>query len=151
IESRIGLNQSELDDACHKLVERRLVIRTPDPVQRFVTADRFARLQQRMIAQCQAEAERRRPAWQVPIAPLLAAMSRQASGAALNSVLDSLTGRGELIRRGDRIGRPAGAELSKRQRTLLESLLSDCNGAAGMPPTLKEFAERNGCSLRDLE
>jgi selenocysteine-specific elongation factor len=78
-------------------------------------------------------------------------MSRHASPAVLETVLEDLIGQGELVRRGDRIGRPAGAELSHRQRGLLDDLLAECAEAGATPPTLNEFAERKGSSLRDLE
>jgi selenocysteine-specific elongation factor len=78
-------------------------------------------------------------------------MSRHASPQVLDAVLEELVRRGDLVRLGDRIGRPAGAELSRRQRGLLESLLAECSSVSSMPPTLKEFAERNGCPVRELE
>jgi selenocysteine-specific elongation factor len=78
-------------------------------------------------------------------------MSRRASSAVLQTVLDDLIRNGELTRRGDRIGRPAGAELSTRQRGLLDGLLAEWAAAGSTPPTLKEFAERTGSSIRDLE
>ena len=149
--TQLGLNSSDFRSACQQLVKQKIVVRAGSEHPRLLTASRFSQLQQQMIAQCQAEVERRRPAWQVPIAPVLAAMSRQASLPVLNAVLEGLVSRGELVRLGDRIGRPAGAELSRRQRSLLDALLAECNSTGRMPPTLKEFAEDNGCTVRDLE
>lgn len=149
--SQLGLNRSDFRSACQNLLKKKVLVRAGSGQPRLVTADRFAQLGQQMLAQCQAEVERRRPAWQVPIAPVLAAMSRHASPQVLDAVLEELVRRGDLVRLGDRIGRPAGAELSRRQRGLLESLLAECSSASSMPPTLKEFAERNGCPVRELE
>jgi len=151
IESRLGLSRQQCEAVAQELVERKGLVRTAGPQPRYVTSRRFDRLKQQMIGQCQAEAVRLRPAWQVPIARVLSAMSRQASPPVLDAVLADLTRQGELLQRGDRIGRPAGAELSHRQRGLLDVLLAECVEAGRTPPSLKEFAERNGSSLRDLE
>ncbi|HUE14347.1 MAG TPA: selenocysteine-specific translation elongation factor [Planctomycetaceae bacterium] len=151
IESRVGLSRQRCEAVAQELLDRKALVRAAGPQPRYVTSRRFDRLKQQMIGQCQIEAVRLRPAWQVPIARVLSGMSRQASAPLLDAVLDDLTRQGELLRRGDRIGRPAGAELSHRQRGLLDLLLAECIDAGRTPPSLKEFAERNGSSLRDLE
>lgn len=151
IESRVGLNRSQCDVVSQQLVERKLIVRVGDPQSRFVTIQRFQHLGQQMVARCKAELERRRPACQLPVAVILSAMSREASPAVLDAVLDELVKQGELLRRGDQIGPRVGADLSHRQRKLLDVLLAECLEAGPTPPTLKEFATRNGCSVRDLE
>jgi selenocysteine-specific elongation factor len=67
------------------------------------------------------------------------------------SALDDLVSRGELMRQGDLVRTGAGADLSQRQRKLLEALLADCHQSGATPPTLKEFATRQGCTLKDVE
>jgi selenocysteine-specific elongation factor len=57
----------------------------------------------------------------------------------------------EIVRRGDRIGLPSGAELSQRQRQLLEKLLAEFASAGRAPPTLKELAEKHKLPPRELE
>jgi selenocysteine-specific elongation factor len=57
----------------------------------------------------------------------------------------------EIVRREDRIGLTTGPELSNRQRQTLTTLVNEVSSASATPPTLKEFAERNGCSLKELE
>jgi selenocysteine-specific elongation factor len=151
IESRIGLKRQQCEAVARELLNRKVLVRTADSQPRYVTARWFGQLKQRMIAQCQAEAARLRPAWQVPLAGVLAALSRQASPAVLEAALDELVRNGDLVRRGDRIGRPAGAELSNRQRGLFDVLLAEWAAAGRTPPTLREFAERTGSSVRDLE
>jgi selenocysteine-specific elongation factor len=151
IEARVGLTQQQCESVADALVERKLLVRVEGPPTHYVTRRSFDRLKQQMIAQCQAEVVRVRPAWQVPVARVLSAMSHHASPGVLNAVLEELTRRGDLLRRGDRIGRPAGAELSQRQRKLLEELLAACAEAGPTPPTLKEFAERCGAPVRDVE
>ena len=137
IESRLGLSREQCEAVAQELVKRKVLVRMAGPPPRYITRRRFDRLQQQMIDQCQAEAVRLRPAWQVPIARVLSAMSLHASPPVLDAVLDELTRRGDLLRRGDRIGRPAGAELSHRQRGLLENLLAECVEAGRTPPIAK--------------
>jgi selenocysteine-specific elongation factor len=78
-------------------------------------------------------------------------MKRDASPPVLEAVIEELIAQGELVRRGDQIGLRAGVELSHRQRKLLDALLAECHAAGPTPPTLKEFAAKQGCTLRDLE
>ena len=151
IEARVGLSAEQCETVAQKLVKQKVLVRVPASQPLYVTTLRFDRLKQQMIAQTQAEAVRLRPAWQVPVARVLSAMSYHASTSVLDAVLDVLTRKGELVRRGDRIGRPAGAELSHRQRGLLDILLTECAQAGPAPPMLKEFAERNGSTFHDVE
>ena len=81
----------------------------------------------------------------------MASMKRHASPLVLEALLEDMISERELVRRDERIGLPAGAELSHRQRDMLATLLAEVTGAGPTPPTLKEFAERHGHPLRDLE
>lgn len=151
IESRVGLSRSQCETAVQRLVERKAVIRIPDSPIRYVTTQRFQQIEQAVLARCKSELEKRRPASQLPLAIVLSAMSREASPAVLDAAVEDLIVLGELVRRGEQIGPRAGAELSHRQRKVLELLLSECATAGRAPPVLKEFATRQGCALRDLE
>ncbi|MBI2825480.1 MAG: selenocysteine-specific translation elongation factor [Planctomycetia bacterium] len=149
--SRIGLDRQQFESAIDRLVTQRAAYRANGPQPTYVTAGRFAELKQQMVKCCQAELIRRQPARLVPVAVVLSAMDRQASPGVLDGVLGELTARGELVRRGDRVGLPSGADLSNRQRQLLDALLAECVEGGAMPPTLKEFAARRGCTQKDLE
>ncbi len=150
-QSRIGLDQRQFEAAARHLVERRAAYCTAGPRPRYVTAARFGELKQQLIRSCQAELARRKPARMVGVAVVLSAVERQASAEILEAVLGDSIARGELVRRGDRVGLPGGTQLSHRQRQLLESLVSQCAEAGSTPPTLKEFAARAGCTPKDLE
>jgi selenocysteine-specific elongation factor len=78
-------------------------------------------------------------------------MSRHASDPVLQTLLEAMTSRGELVRRGDRVGLPTGAELSHRQRHVLSAVLAAIGSAGPAPPTLKELAEQHAYPLKDLE
>jgi selenocysteine-specific elongation factor len=151
IESSIGLSPQQCEAVAQRLVERREIIRSAGPRPCFVTARRVRQIQQQMLRRCQIELDRRRPASQVPVSVVMSAMSRYASPPVLEALLDDMTARRELVRRGDRVGLPTGAALSHRQRQMLDALLAECAVAGPTPPTLKEFAERHGYHLRDLE
>ena len=151
IESRIGLNRHQCEVASQQLVERKVIVRASGSLPNFVTSERFRQLQQQMIESCKSELERRRPARQLPVAVILSAMSREASPAVLDTVLDELIAQGELLKRGDQVAPRVGAALSHRQRKLLDVLLAECLTTGRAPPALKEFASRNGCTPRDLE
>jgi selenocysteine-specific elongation factor len=112
---------------------------------------RYRQLKERMVHRVHAELERRRPASLVLLSVIMSAMKRHASPPVLDALLADMIARGELVRRGDRVGLPSGAELSHRQRSMLTAFLADVSGAGATPPTLKEFAERHGYSLGDLE
>lgn len=150
-QSRIGLDRRQFEAAGQRLVEQQAAYRTPGPQSRYVSAQRFQELKQQMVRCCQMELGRRQPARLVPVTVVLSAMNRHASPGVLDAVLGDLTARGELVRRGDRVGLPTAADLSHRQRQLLDVLLAECVDAGAMPPTLKEFAARSGCTLKDLE
>jgi hypothetical protein len=104
-----------------------------------------------MLRRCQIELERRRPAAQVPVSAVLAAMNRLASSPVLESVLSDMVAHRELVRRGDRIGLPGGAELSHRQRQTLDGFLAACADCGPAPPTVKEYSQLKGYPLQDLE
>ena len=150
-ESWVGLSPARCQKVLGRLVERKDIIRTAESQPRFFTVQRFRQLKQQLVRRCQIELERRRPASQVPLSIILSAMSRHASQPVLGVLLEEMTAQHELVRRGDRVGLPTGPELSHRQRGMLNMLLAECVGAGPAPPTLKEFAERNGYPLRDLE
>ena len=151
IECRVGLTREDCQAVAQDLIKQKILKCTAALPARYLTSDRFERLKQQLVSQCQTEAMRLRPAWQVPIGRVLSAMSRHASPAVLDMVLEDLIREGELVRRDDRIGCPAGAELSHKQRGLLNDLLAECAEAGPTPPTLNDFAHRKGSTLRDLE
>jgi hypothetical protein len=134
-----------------RLVERKEVLHSAGPQPCYVSAQRFRQLKQKMIRRSQQELERRRPAMQMPLAVILSAMSHYCSEGVLEALLADLIASRELVRRGDRVGLPSGAELSHRQRQLLGNLLLQFASAGRTPPTLKELAEQHNVSLRDLE
>lgn len=150
-QTRIGLDRQQFDEAAGWLVEHKAAIRTTAPQPLYLTAGRLQELKELMVRCCKAELTRRRPSRLVPLSVVLSAMNRHASPGVLDAVLGDLTARGELVRRGDRVGLPAAADLSHRQRQLLDRLLAECLGAGPTPPTLKEFATRGGCTLKDVE
>jgi len=151
IQSRIGLSHAECETICGKLINRKLVVRVGGQPPRYVTVNRLDQLEQRMLKQCRVELDRRQPARQFPLAVVLSALSHDASPAVLDTVINRLVERGELLRRGDQIGLRIGPELTHRQRKLLDDLLAECVAAGRTPPVLKEYAERHGCTARDLE
>jgi selenocysteine-specific elongation factor len=150
-QSRIGLDRGQFEAAAQQLVEQRAAHRTAAPQPRYITSERFQKLKQQMVRCCDAELARRKPSRLVPLSVVLSAMNQHASPGVLDAVLMDLTARSELVRRGDRVGLPNSAKLSHRQRQLLDVLLKECTEAGAMPPTLKEFAVRNSCTLKDLE
>src|SRR5262249_54761565 len=113
--------------------------------------DRFAQLREQLIRRCQIELERRRPASQVLLSVILSAMSRYASLPVLETLVDEMTARRELLRSGDRVGLPTAAELTHRQQAALNTLLAELTGAGPTPPRLKELSEKHACPLKDLE
>ncbi len=151
IESRIGLNRAECEAVAQRLVDRKAIARIAGPDSLYVTTPRFQQVKQQMLDCCRKELERRKPARQLPLAVVRAALSRDAGPTVLDAVLNDLVAQGELLRRGDQIGLRAGVELSHRQRKLLETLLAECQSSGRAPPVLKEFATRNGADLRNLE
>ena len=150
-QSRIGLDRRQFEAASQWLVEQKAAYRTTGQQPRYVASQRFRELKQQMVGCCQAELVRRRPARLVPVSVVLSAMVRRASPGVLDAVLGDLVAHGELVRRGDRVGLPTAVDLSHRQRQLLDVLLAECVDAGAMPPALKEFAARSGCTLKDLE
>lgn len=149
-QSRLDLDATELDTALSRLLAEKMIVRSADPQPCYVTTERFQQLKQKLLRVCRQELERRKPASQVPLAPIIAAMSHHASEGILNIVLADMVAHRELVRRGDRIGLPSGAQLSQRQRQLLTQLLSEFSTAGRAPPTDKELAEKLRLPPRDL-
>jgi selenocysteine-specific elongation factor len=150
-ESWIGLSRSQWESAINELEEGAEVVRILGPSPSFVSMRRFQELKKRMRRRCQTELERRRPASFVPLSVILSAMKRDASQPVLDTLLDDMAKRGELVRRGDRVGLATGPELSNRQRSALTALVAEVTAAGPTPPTLKEFADKHGCTLKELE
>jgi selenocysteine-specific elongation factor len=150
-QSWVGLNPSECALAVNELVERGAIVLVAGPQPSFVSTHRFRELKERMIRRCQTELERRRPASFVPLSVVLSAMKRHASPQVLQALLGDMAKRGEIVVRGDRVGLSSGPELSNRQRALLTALVSEVSASGPTPPTLKEFAERQACTLKELE
>lgn len=151
IESRLGMNRQQCQAVSQQLVQQRMIVRIDGPSPKFVAAARFELLQQVMIERLKSELEQRKPVRQLPVPVIISAMSHEASPAVLDAVLQSLMTQGEFLRRGDLIAPRVGAQLSNRQRKILDELLAECTAAGPAPPTLKDFATRQNCSLRDLE
>ncbi len=86
-ESWVGLNRSQCETVVGELEKRGEVVRIPGTPPTFVTAQRFQQLKERLIARCQTELERRRPASLVPLSVILSAMKRHASPAVLDALL----------------------------------------------------------------
>jgi selenocysteine-specific elongation factor len=150
-ESTIGLSPAECHAAVERLVAEKKIVRTAGPQPHYVTAQRFSKLKEKLLAVTHEELERRKPASQLPLAVVVSAMSQRASEAVLETLVADAVVKRELIRRGDRIGLPSGAELSQRQRQLLAALLAQFAAAGPAPPTLKELAEQHKMPLRELE
>lgn len=148
--SSIGLTPQASAEALAHLTKTKAVIRTPGPAAIHVSSSRFGKLKQRLLLRLQQELERRRPASQVPLSALMAAMSHAASEPILEAALADLAAKGEINRRGERVGLPSGANLSHRQRELLARILSQFATAGCTPPTDKELAEQHQLSAREL-
>jgi selenocysteine-specific elongation factor len=147
----VGLSPSRCETVTQELEKRGAIVRIPGPQPRFVTHERFRQLKQRLMRRCQAELERRRPASFVPLSVILSAMRRHAGTPVLDSLLKDMCAKNEIVIRGERIGLPTGPELSNRQRSMLETLVTEVAGAGPTPPTLKELADRHGFPPKDLE
>ncbi len=150
-QSCIGMDRRQFEQVGQQLVEQKTAYCTTEPQPRYITSQRFQKLKRQMVRCCEAELNRRRPSRLVPISVVLSAMVRHGSPSILDAVLGDLTARSELVRRGDRVGLRTAADLSHRQRQLLDVLLARCVDAGATPPTLKEFAASSGCTLKDLE
>ena len=150
-ESWVGLNPSQCEMALGELEKRRKIVRVPGTAPTFVTAKQFQQLRERLISRCQTELERRRPASLVPLSVILSAMKRHASAAVLDALLASMAEKREIVRRDNRIGLTTGPELSNRQRNTLATLITEVSTAGPAPPSLKEFAEKHGQTLKELE
>jgi selenocysteine-specific elongation factor len=150
-ESWIGLNEEDCRTALVQLVKQRRLVRAAATPPVYLTTERFQKLQQQLIRACKSELARRRPASQVPLSAVLSVLSSAASPEVLDAVVVDLTANQKLVRRGDKIGLSSGADLSNKQRQVLEALLSEIAKAAATPPTLREFSEQHGVALNDLE
>jgi selenocysteine-specific elongation factor len=78
-------------------------------------------------------------------------MKRHASPAVLDALLAAMSAKREVVIRDQRIGLSSGPELSNRQRLVLTALTNEASAAGATPPSLKEFAEKHGLSLKELE
>jgi selenocysteine-specific elongation factor len=150
-EFTIGMTRAECNAAAARLIRQKSVVSTAGSQPILVSAAHFEQLAQRLVRGCRAELERRRPAPQVLLSAVLAAMSPHASPAVLEAVVQALCARGELVRRGELVGLATGPALTNRQRALLKTVLEQITAAGPTPPTLKELAEQHQCVLKDLE
>jgi selenocysteine-specific elongation factor len=150
-ETWIGLSQQQATAAIEQLAKQKQVVRSASGPTTLVTAARYRQLRERLLRRTQQELERRRPAARLPLAVILAAMSKHASEGILNALLRDMVAQREVVCSGDRVGLPSGAELSLKQRQLLTKLLAEFAAAGRAPPTLKELAELHKLSLRELE
>lgn len=150
-ELRVGFADPQAEAAIQELIKRKQLFCTSGPRPRLISAQRFEELKQKLTRRTKQELERRKPAAQVLLSVVMAAMSHDASLPVLEAIVDKMVSAGELIRRGDRIGLPTGAALTRKQRVLLNALISETIGAGPAPPTLREFAERHACTIGDLE
>lgn len=149
--TELGLDAMTCEKIAGQLIARGKLIRTVGSPPLFATAKRFEQLKHKLIRRIETELERRKPASQVPLSVILAAMNRVASTPVLEALIEDLAAGRQIVRRGDRIGLPSGAALSQRQRQFLSTLLAEFFTAGAAPPTLKELSEKHGQSLRDLE
>jgi selenocysteine-specific elongation factor len=150
-ESFVGMDQSQCETVVRELEKRGEVVRISGTSPTFVTAQQFQQLKERLMARCQMELERRRPASLVPLSVVLSAMKRHASPPVLDALLTSLAEKREIVRRENRIGLSTGPELSNRQRATLAALSAEVSAAGPTPPSVKEFAERHGQTMKELE
>jgi selenocysteine-specific elongation factor len=150
-ESWVGFHQSKCEAVVSELEKRGEVVKIPGTPPKYVSGQRFQQLKERLIARCQAELERRRPASFVPLSVVLSAMKRHASPAVLDALLLAMSEKREIVVRENRIGLSSGPELSNRQRNALTALTGEVSAAGPTPPSIKEFAERHGHTLKDLE
>jgi selenocysteine-specific elongation factor len=150
-ESWVGLNRLKCEEVLGQLEKHGDVVRIPVTPPTFVTQQRFQDLKDRVLARCQTELERRRPASFVPLSTILSAMKRHASPAVLEALLAAMNAKREVVIRDQRIGLSSGPELSNRQRLVLNALTNEVSTAGATPPSLKEFAEKHGLSLKELE
>jgi selenocysteine-specific elongation factor len=150
-ESWVGLNRSQCETVVGELELNGRVVRILGTPPTFVTAQTFQQLKERLLTRCQTELERRRPASFVPLSVVLSAMKRYASPAVLDALLVAMAEKREIARRENRIGLSTGPELSNRQRSILAALTAEVSAAGPTPPSIREFAERHGHTLKELE
>jgi selenocysteine-specific elongation factor len=150
-ESWVGLDPDACRSVVRQLVKQCRVVEVSGMPPVYVTAENFQKAKQQVIRSCKAELARRRPASQVLLSAVLAAISKTASPEVLEAAVARLIQDQELVRRGDKVGLPSGAELSHKQRQMLNQLVADVTRSAATPPTLREFSEQHGFPLSDLE
>ncbi len=150
-ESWLGLTLAQVEAVVPQLVKRRELVATVGAHPLYVTAAKFQQLKELLLKRCRSELERRKPASQVPLSAVLAALERHATPAVLETLLNDMTARRELVRRGERVGLPTGPALTHRQQKLLDTFLKECADSGPAPPTLKEFSERHGVTAKDFE
>ncbi|MBL8851007.1 MAG: selenocysteine-specific translation elongation factor [Planctomycetaceae bacterium] len=150
-ESWLGLDEEACRKALLQLLRQRRIVRVPATPPIHVVAERFEKLQQQFVRGCKAELARRRPASQIPISAVFSAMSKAACADVLTATLESLIARKEVVRRGDKMGLSSGADLSNRQRQILDAFVAAVTRSAATPPTLREFSEQHRIELADLE
>jgi selenocysteine-specific elongation factor len=149
-ESSVGLGRSQSEPVIQQLLTAKKIFRSTGPQPIYVTADGFHGLKSKFIRRLQRELERRRPASQVPLSVVLAAMKHDGSDSILEAILTDMAAHREIIRRGDRVGLTGGPELTQKQRHLLDTILGEFASAGRTPPTDKELAERHKLSLKEL-
>jgi len=150
-ESLVGMKRSECEAVLDELEKRGDVVRIHGTPPTLITNRHFQQLKERMLATCQSELERRRPASFVPLSVVRSAMKRHASPNVLDALLTAMDANGEIVLRENRIGLSTGPELSNRQRNTLITLTTEMSAAGATPPSLKEFAEKHGYSMKELE
>ncbi len=150
-ESWIGIDPARMETLIPQLEKQKAIVRIAGPTASFVTSDRFEQLKQLLLRRVQIELERRRPASRVPLSAILAAMKRFASLAVLEVLLARLNANKELVVTEGRIGLRSGPELTNRQRLIVKALVGEVSAAGATPPTLKEFAEKHGILVGDVE
>lgn len=150
-ESWIGLAHEKCEAVLPDLIKQRRVVRVANTPPWYLTAERFQKIKQQVVRTCEVELERRRPASRVPLPAIVSAMGHRTNPTILQAVLEEMTARRELLRSGERVGLPHGAALSHKQRQTLSKLLAELMETGPAPPFLKEFAERHGYPIKDLE
>lgn len=148
---QIGLDRFTCDVALQQLLSQKKIVLVQGSPPYYLTVERFDKLKQKLIRRCRQELERRRPASQVPVSIVLAALAPHASPTVLDALLADMVASREIVRRGERIGFPSGAKLSQRQQQQLGALLAQFAAAGPAPPTHKELSAQNKIPPRDLE
>ncbi len=149
---RAGIDPQHGSNLLQELVASGRVQPSPGGDGLYLHATRKQELKDRLLRRCQQELESRRPARMVPVAPILTAAERWTSRPAAEGLLDELDSQGVLIRRGERIG-VAGetANLTRREKSTLDTLIGKCVAGGAAPPSLKDLASEAGTAPKALE